>query len=278
MKLFKKVKQLRKDQVAKGSYIFKEGDFGEYAFRILDGRVEISIGETTDKVVLANLGSGEVFGEMGMIGRSARSASALALTQVTLEIMTEEEFNSALLEKTNALIPYLSSIFDRMRNMNDAIREASLNGASYVKDGASLIKDDSQHALSDKNDLKEIRLVADSDRLLKQEVLKNRKVDDFPFFIGRRRDSAAIDIFQKNQLAIFDERPYSISRNHCAIECDDDGFYVRDRGSHTGTIVNGVRINGNGTSIDRVKLDQVENTLILGGADSEARFKIVLAN
>jgi pSer/pThr/pTyr-binding forkhead associated (FHA) protein len=125
--------------------------------------------------------------------------------------------------------------------------------------------------------IKVVRLVADSEKLRKQDALKNREIDEFPFFIGRRRDSAAIDVFQKNQLAIFDERPFSISRNHCAIEYLDKEIFVRDRGSHTGTIVNGVRINGSGTSIDRVKLEQSENTLILGGPESEVRFKILLS-
>jgi CRP-like cAMP-binding protein len=271
MQLFKKAKELRRERIGKDSIIFNEGDFGEYAFRILDGRVRIFTGSPTNGVVLAELGANEVFGEMGMIGRSPRSASAIALTSVTLEIITEEEFNRALLEDSDALIPYLSSMFDRMRNMNHLIRELSVSGASYNNDSCKIV-------LDDMSKIKVVRLVADSEKLRKQDALKNREIDEFPFFIGRRRDSAAIDVFQKNQLAIFDERPFSISRNHCAIEYLDKEIFVRDRGSHTGTIVNGVRINGSGTSIDRVKLEQSENTLILGGPESEVRFKILLSS
>jgi CRP-like cAMP-binding protein len=269
MRLFKKAKELSRKHIGQSSLIFNEGDYGEYAFRILEGRVEIFMGGPNEKVVIAELGPNEVFGEMGMIGRTSRSASALALTAVTLEIMTEDDFNRALLENTNALVPYLSSIFDRMRNMNLLIGEMSARGASY--DNQS-----SKRKLSKTAPVQKVRLLADSDKLRKQGALKNREIDEFPFFIGRRRDSAAIDVFQKNQLAIFDKRPFSISRNHCAIEHENDEFYVRDRGSHTGTIVNGVRINGSGTSIDRVKLDQGENSLILGDVDSESCFKIVL--
>lgn len=269
MSLFRKTRELRRDRIKEDSLIFEEGDFGEFAFRILEGRVEIFMGNPEEKVVLAELGPNEVFGEMGMIGRTPRSASALALTPVTLELMTEDEFNRALLENSDALIPYLSSIFDRMRNMNHLVREVSAGGASYNIES-------SRNNLSEMGKAKTIRLLADSDRLRKQSALKDKEINEFPFFIGRRRDSAAIDVFQKNQMVIFDERPFSISRNHCAIEYVDDEFYVRDRGSHTGTIINGVRINGSGTSIDRVKLDQAENTLILGGADSEVRFKVIL--
>lgn len=269
MNFFKKTKELCRKRIGKNSLIFNEGDDGENAFRILEGRVEIFMGEPNKKVFLAELGPNEVFGEMGMIGRTQRSASALALTPVTLEIMTEDEFNRALLEDTNALVPYLSSIFDRMRNMNHLISDVFAEGASYDKQSC-------KKKLSKTAKVQTVRILADSDKLQMQGALKNREIDEFPFFIGRRRDSAAIDVFQKNQLAIFDERPFSISRNHCAIEYENNEFCVRDRGSHTGTIVNGVRINGSGTSIDRVKLDQAENILILGGAESEARFKLVL--
>ena len=40
--------------------------------------------------------------------------------------------------------------------------------------------------------------------------------------------------------------------------------------------MNGKRINGNGTSVDRIELSIGENSLILGGADSKIRLKVVI--
>lgn len=269
MKLFKRSKNLRKESIAAGSYIFHEGDHGEHAYRILSGEVGILMGNDLKEISLARLKRGDVFGEMGMVGRSPRSASAKALTAVTVEVMTEEEFNETLLRNTDALLPYLTSIFDRTRRLNQQLQTLQLKGASYRKEKA-------KELLHEKTDLKSVVLIADSAELKKQGSLVRREIDEFPFYIGRRREAAAVDVFQKNQLAIFDERPYNVSRNHCAVEVHDGSVYVRDRGSHSGTIVNGLRINGSGTSVDRVKLEQTENILILGGAESSIRFKLVI--
>mgnify|MGYP001591470389 FL=1 len=49
----------------KGEVIFKEGDVSDNAYIIKTGQVEISKGEGKQKVVLAILKDGDIFGEMG---------------------------------------------------------------------------------------------------------------------------------------------------------------------------------------------------------------------
>ena len=266
---FKKRVKLPKEQYKQGLTIFRMGEYGEHAYRILEGEVEIFIEDSEKEMVLAQLGAGEVFGEMGMIGRSARSATARALSPLTVEVMTEEDFNKIFLKDTEALLPYLSSIFNRTRFLSQQLQELQFKGASYKTKTGNAI-------LEGKSGIKSIYLVAESEFLKRQGSLKYREVDEFPFYIGRRRETAAVDVFQKNQLAIFDEQPFNISRNHCAVELLDGRVYIRERGSHTGTIVNGMRINGSGTTIDRVELNAGENSLILGGVDSNIRLKVVI--
>ena len=60
---------MKTEQFGAGVRIFAQGDYSEEAYRIVDGSVEISINEGRAKVILATLGVGEVFGEMGMIER-----------------------------------------------------------------------------------------------------------------------------------------------------------------------------------------------------------------
>jgi hypothetical protein len=206
---------------------------------------------------------------MGMIGRLPRSANAMCLNAVKLEVLTEDDFNKALRENTEALHPYLSSIFGRMRHMNSLISESDAKIATYQ----DINKD---RDLDNETKVSKCRIVADSDALKKQDVLNNKKIDEFPFFIGRRLETAAVDVFKKNHLAIYDERPYNVSRRHCSIEFIDDKYYIRDRGSHSGTIVNGVRINGSGTNEDTIKLNPGENSVILGSLESNIRLKIIL--
>ena len=142
MSLFKKANKITKDKFQKGEIIFQMGEYGEYAYRILKGEVEILISDKEKEIVLARLGEGEVFGEMGMIGRSPRSATARAMSNLKVEVMTEEEFNERLLRNTDALIPYLSSIFTRTRSLNQQIQELQLEGASYKKKESKSILED----------------------------------------------------------------------------------------------------------------------------------------
>lgn len=79
---------MKTEQFAAGVRIFAQGDYSEEAYRIVDGSVEISINEGRAKVILATLGVGEVFGEMGMIERMPRSATARALDNLTVEVIT----------------------------------------------------------------------------------------------------------------------------------------------------------------------------------------------
>ena len=50
-----------------GQMIFREGDTTQEAYRILKGRVEISIAGEGKSVILAQLGEGDIFGEMAMV-------------------------------------------------------------------------------------------------------------------------------------------------------------------------------------------------------------------
>ena len=64
---------------AKGDTIFREGDQADEFFVVVRGEVEIRSGNRRFETV----GQNGIFGEMAMIDESARSATAVALTDVT---------------------------------------------------------------------------------------------------------------------------------------------------------------------------------------------------
>ena len=68
-------------QFFNGDIIFHEGDIAHKAYIIESGRVEIS---TKDKGVLALLGIGQMFGEMGPMDGNPRNATARAIGEVML--------------------------------------------------------------------------------------------------------------------------------------------------------------------------------------------------
>lgn len=101
---------LREKSFAKGELIFREGEEGCEAFRILEGRIEISIqvGGQGD-VAIGHLLPGDIFGEMALLDDKPRSATARAIEPTRLHLMNIEEFNDLFLRDPSALAPFLSS-------------------------------------------------------------------------------------------------------------------------------------------------------------------------
>jgi len=73
---------------AAGKLIMREGQRGVALYTVLEGRVAIKIGES----VVEKLGAGGVFGEMSLVDREPRLASAVAETDCVLLAMSRHMF------------------------------------------------------------------------------------------------------------------------------------------------------------------------------------------
>jgi CRP/FNR family cyclic AMP-dependent transcriptional regulator len=63
-----------------GETLFRAGDPGESLYIVCEGHLEISIRDTAgQKIVLNNARAGEIFGELALLDRGARTASAVAV-------------------------------------------------------------------------------------------------------------------------------------------------------------------------------------------------------
>ncbi len=85
-------------QVEGGKVLFRKGDIGREMFIILKGKVQI-IDEIDDKKkIIAELGAGEIFGEMAMFEQRARSAHAVVKEPSQILALSEDVL-AKLLEK-----------------------------------------------------------------------------------------------------------------------------------------------------------------------------------
>jgi eukaryotic-like serine/threonine-protein kinase len=73
-----------------GEIIFNEGEDGTYAFSIISGKVEIFKTIKGLKTSLAVLGNNEVVGELAIITKQPRSATAQAIEPTVIRIMSHE--------------------------------------------------------------------------------------------------------------------------------------------------------------------------------------------
>ena len=298
-----------------GQMIFREGDTTQEAYRILKGRVEISIAGEGKSVILAQLGEGDIFGEMAMVDERPRSASAQALEVTECEVLTAENFNEAVLQRPEILVPYLASFFERLRTANDRLRMemrlraqaeqrasapvASNPAAAVARVVAPVAKPIAHPSIEmtrisstapaatapstapvappPEGGYQSIVLTACNDHAMARLPESSVTIQKFPFRIGRKHETPGkgATVFASNDLPIADEKPYQISRNHCSIEREGDHFFVRDRGSSLGTVVNDAAIGLAENSLTQ-DLRGGENQILLGSDDSQFQFKVTL--
>lgn len=88
---------LEKKTYPKGHSIFVQGDKGEFMAFIIDGIVEIikDVSDERDAIVVT-LGPGNNFGELSLIDKEPRSASALAKEDVTLLLLNRNKYKKML--------------------------------------------------------------------------------------------------------------------------------------------------------------------------------------
>jgi len=99
------------EEFAAGATVFSEGDPGDRLYILRRGSVELS----ARGKVLETVGEGGIFGEMAVIDREPRSASAVALSDSELVAIDKRRF-WFLVQET----PYFAEIV--MRVMADRLR------------------------------------------------------------------------------------------------------------------------------------------------------------
>jgi signal transduction histidine kinase len=102
-----------------GQIIFQEGDAGDGLFLILEGEVQIRAKVSGDEQrSLSELNAGDFFGEMALMDREPRSATALSETEVTVAFLPRQEL-VPWLESSASLVLSLNRQFSlRMREFN----------------------------------------------------------------------------------------------------------------------------------------------------------------
>jgi CRP/FNR family transcriptional regulator, cyclic AMP receptor protein len=101
---------------AKGNTIFREGEQGDEFFVVVRGEVEIR-GENRHLEILGPKG---IFGEMALIDDSARSATVVALTDVTVALIQEQQFLFMVKHTPFFALRVMRVLANRLRRQNKA--------------------------------------------------------------------------------------------------------------------------------------------------------------
>ena len=94
-----------------GQPIFTQGDLGDGAYFILEGKVKvIGISENFKKILLGEVGDGNIFGEMSLIDDKPRSASVVTLTPCKTAFISRKAFNEFIASGSESAFRFMGFI------------------------------------------------------------------------------------------------------------------------------------------------------------------------
>lgn len=142
-----------------GDYLFREGEFGQTAYLLDEGVIEL-VKFTGDKqTVLAELETGALFGEMSIIENSPRSASARAKTNCALSIITEEKLKKHLSSSPNVALDMMRRLAGYARSANEKLTRDAFDPETLENQGSENLENSKNNSrgldLQTKNTLRE---------------------------------------------------------------------------------------------------------------------------
>ncbi|MDP7422067.1 MAG: cyclic nucleotide-binding domain-containing protein [bacterium] len=108
----------------KGESLFREGEKGNCCYLIQQGRVRIMKERSGAKpLVLAELTSGDLLGEMALITKSPRSATAIAVTDCIMVVVGSNNFDTMITQSPDFAKKLILVCSGRIRRMSNQIKD-----------------------------------------------------------------------------------------------------------------------------------------------------------
>ena len=125
---------------AEGQILFTEGDPADSVFRLLRGTVDVLRELDGYPILLGRVGVGQFVGEMGVVEKRPRSATARAASEVEAEILTPSEFLEEIVSSPQTARELILRLSQRLRQADDRIVDDERRNEGYhVRDLASTI-------------------------------------------------------------------------------------------------------------------------------------------
>ncbi len=145
----------------RGSKIFRDGEPGNCAYLIEKGSVEISSHRKGKKIVLATLSEGDLLGEMALIDNSVRSATATALEETKVVVISLDYLKNKFDQADPMLKLFLNVILDRFRTTQRKFLGQAIDQECFTAETASgienqIYKKDQERVITDLRFKKEL--------------------------------------------------------------------------------------------------------------------------
>jgi CRP-like cAMP-binding protein len=257
-----------------GDVLFTEGDYSTEAYILRRGRVEVYVTRAGTDRRLAVLHEGAVFGELALITDQVRTASVRALDDAQLLAIDQDGFLELWRHHPEALLPLLRVIFERVRDIVSLANELSVEDRNRAMVAAHLGETES---VAGHTSERMPHVVIEGATTATREVLEDAPltIPRFPYRIGG--DGGSDRLFVHNDLVLPPRDGATVARSHCMFVNVDGRCFLIDRGTRTGTFVNGERVGG-ARAPSRVELAEGRSEVAVGGSRSPRQVKRVAAD
>jgi serine/threonine-protein kinase len=116
-----------------GTYIVREGEPGDAAYILVEGRCEIRKGAPGVAETLKVLEPGDVFGEMAILTEGPRTASVLATEPTTVLVVTSRVLEQEMAALKPWIARLLESLANRFRDLDTQTRNTSPTTSSPTR-------------------------------------------------------------------------------------------------------------------------------------------------
>ena len=116
-----------------GEVIVAEGDTGDAAFIIVEGRCDVSKRVGSESQVLHTIGVGEVFGEMAILTHGQRTATVTAAEPTTVLVVTQQVLEQELAALKPWMATLLKSLATRFRDIDTQQRATYAHAPSGAR-------------------------------------------------------------------------------------------------------------------------------------------------
>ena len=111
----------------KNRVVLQAGDPTDSLFIVITGRTRVQMADDEGKeVILAVLGPGDFFGEMGLIDDEPRAASVLTTESCEFVVITKDDFNALLKNNFEIAMVIMRGLVKRLREADRKIESLAL--------------------------------------------------------------------------------------------------------------------------------------------------------
>ncbi len=186
-------------KVKKGQKVFSQNDKSREMYYIESGEIRIQQHKSGENLDLATLSKGSLFGEMALIDGKPRSASAIALSDSELVVVTEEDFKARVQNVPGWYLALIRVTSERLRRANQRVQTShQLKMISNVADLLVILLKTAQ--IKEQDEEAENSEPSADIKYVKRELLNI-------LGIGRHQMTEALSFLeQKNMILMFSNR------------------------------------------------------------------------